>query len=127
MAPAAGPSTVIASLEGGAAPEPGTTTGAPLLPGVLADAIGPEEHLWVDLRWMRATGDIDRRDPRLTDAAAQILSALRGVPKDELVGEHLRRRRRTGDSPPPPSARCRACCWRPSCSRSWRSASATRR
>jgi WD40 repeat protein len=54
-----------------------------------------DEPIWVDLRWMAGPADVDRRDPRLTDAAAQLVASMRGVPKDQVVGEHLRRRRQT--------------------------------
>jgi WD40 repeat protein len=54
-----------------------------------------DEPIWVDLRWMAGLADVDQRDPRLTDAAAQLLASLRGVPKDRVVGEHLHRRRQT--------------------------------
>ncbi|MGY1680665.1 TIR domain-containing protein [Geodermatophilus sp. SYSU D01176] len=54
-----------------------------------------DEPLWVDLRWMAGLEDVDRRDPRLTDAAAQLLASIQEVPKDRVVGEHLRRSRRT--------------------------------
>lgn len=54
-----------------------------------------DEPIWVDLRWMAGLEEIDQRDPRLTDAAAQLLASMRRVPKDRVVGEHLRRRRQT--------------------------------
>jgi WD40 repeat protein len=54
-----------------------------------------DEPIWVDLRWMAGLEDVDERDPRLTDAAAQLLASMLGVPKDRVVGEHLRRRRQT--------------------------------
>jgi WD40 repeat protein len=54
-----------------------------------------EEPIWVDLRWMVGLDKVDQRDPRLTDAAAELLASMRGVPKDVVVGEHLRRRRQT--------------------------------
>ena len=83
----------IACLDGEPLDRSGGTV-APVLPSVLADALG-EEHAWVDLRWMRDSRDLDPSDPRLTDAAAQFVAALRGVPKDDVVGEHLRRRTQT--------------------------------
>ena len=54
-----------------------------------------EEPRWVDLRWARDTEDSLRSaDPRLQDAVADLAAAIRHVPKDSLIGEHIRRRRR---------------------------------
>ena len=50
----------------------------------------------MDLRWARDQADSLRSaDPRLQDAVADLAAAIRHVPKDSLIGEHIRRRRRT--------------------------------
>ena len=55
-----------------------------------------QEPRWVDLRWARDSEDSLRSaDPRLQDAVADLAAAIRHVPKDTLIGEHIRRRRRT--------------------------------
>ncbi|MFD2094307.1 TIR domain-containing protein [Blastococcus deserti] len=71
-----------------------TSAGPGALPEKWRSAF-PDEPIWVDLRWMAGLEQIDQRDPRLTDAAAQLLASMRRVPKDRVVGEHLRRRRQT--------------------------------
>jgi hypothetical protein len=54
-----------------------------------------EEPRWVDLRWARDQADSLRSaDPRLQDAVADLAAAIRHVPKDSLIGEHIIRRRR---------------------------------
>jgi WD40 repeat protein len=53
------------------------------------------EPLWVDLRWARAEAQVSPRDPRFRDAAASLAARIRGVAKDELVGEDVRQHRRT--------------------------------
>jgi len=55
-----------------------------------------EEPRWVDLRWAREQEDSLRSaDPRLQDAVADLAAAIRHVPKDALIGEHIQHRRRT--------------------------------
>ena len=54
-----------------------------------------EEPRWVDLRWAKDEDQLDLQDPRFADAVADIGSALRGVPKDELASEEVREHRRT--------------------------------
>ena len=54
-----------------------------------------EEPRWVDLRFAKEETDLDLKDPRFGDAVADIASALRGVPKDELASEEVRQHRRT--------------------------------
>jgi WD40 repeat protein len=54
-----------------------------------------EEPRWVDLRWARdQAGRLRSADPRLQDAVADLAAAIRHVPKDSLIGEHIRRRHR---------------------------------
>jgi hypothetical protein len=74
-------------------------------PGDFAsDAIPPglrgwlrTEPPWVDLRWVRGERDLSMRNPRFRDAVADLAAPLRGVPKDELIGEDIDRHRRTVD------------------------------
>ena len=54
-----------------------------------------EEPRWVDLRWAKDEEQLDLQDPRFADAVADIGSAIRGVPKDELASEEVRQHRRT--------------------------------
>jgi WD40 repeat protein len=53
-----------------------------------------DEPLWVDLRWL-GHEPADRDDIPWQDALASLYSPLRGISKDEVVGEHVRQRRRT--------------------------------
>jgi WD40 repeat protein len=54
-----------------------------------------EEPRWVDLRWARdQAASLRSADPRLQDAVADLAAAIRHVPKDSLIGEHIRRRHR---------------------------------
>ena len=64
------------------------------VPAALRKALG-EEPRWVDLRWLRFADHVDESNPRLRGCVADIASAVRGVPKDDLVGEHVRQHRRT--------------------------------
>ncbi|MBV9727835.1 MAG: TIR domain-containing protein, partial [Pseudonocardiales bacterium] len=54
-----------------------------------------ESPRWVDLRWLHEVEQVDQSNPRLRDCVADISAAVRGVDKDELVGEHIRQHRRT--------------------------------
>jgi hypothetical protein len=51
-----------------------------------------EEPLWVDLSDVSPT---DRKSLLAADRIAAIAAPIRGVPKDTLIGEHLRQHRRT--------------------------------
>jgi WD40 repeat protein len=64
------------------------------------------EPAWIDLRPVMQSKSAGRRgrllqftrsatDPRLQDAAASLIAEIRNVPKDTLIGEHLRRSRQT--------------------------------
>ncbi|WP_320777447.1 TIR domain-containing protein [Streptomyces sp. CRN 30] len=50
---------------------------------------------WVDLRWLREAGDVDPADPRLVECVADFVAPIRGMSKEDLLGEHVRQRRRT--------------------------------
>ncbi len=63
----------------------------------LGHAFGQEPR-WVDVRWARAqaaAGSLRAADPRLQDAVADLAATIRQLPKDSLIGEHIRQRRRT--------------------------------
>src|SRR5215211_4839094 len=52
------------------------------------------EPLWVDLRWARGEEHLSTRTPAFRDAAASLAGPIRGIDKDELVGEDIRQHRR---------------------------------
>jgi hypothetical protein len=54
-----------------------------------------EEPRWIDLRWLHDVDQVAQSNPRLRECVADIAAAVREVPKDELVGEHIRQHRRT--------------------------------
>jgi hypothetical protein len=54
-----------------------------------------EEPRWVDLRWLHDSAQVDQSNPRFREAVADVAAAVHGVPKDELIGEHIRQHRRT--------------------------------
>ncbi len=53
------------------------------------------EPRWVDLRFAKGEEQLDLQNPRFADAIADVASAMRGVPKDELASEEVRQHRRT--------------------------------
>ena len=53
------------------------------------------EPLWVDLRWARDEQDVSMRNPRFRDSVGELAAPMRGVPKDELIGEDISQHRRT--------------------------------
>jgi TIR domain len=64
----------------------------------LGHAFGQEPR-WVDVRWARAqAASLRSADPRFQDAVADLAATIREVPKDSLIGEHIRQRRRTVQS-----------------------------
>jgi WD40 repeat protein len=63
------------------------------LPPALRGAFA-EQPRWVDLRWLRNATDVDQSNPRLRECIADLAAAVRGVPKDTLIGEHIRQHRR---------------------------------
>jgi WD40 repeat protein len=76
--------------QGGAVDAAASTAIPPSLHGAF-----DEEPRWVDLRWLRQVEQIDRANPRLQESVADIAAAVRDVPKDTLIGEHIRQHRRT--------------------------------
>jgi hypothetical protein len=77
------------------------------LPPALRGAFTAEPR-WVDLRWLHRTDHVAQSNPRLRDGIADIAAAVRDVPKDVLVGEHIRQHRRParGGSSTAGDARC---------------------
>jgi WD40 repeat protein len=69
---------------------PYSTAALPSLFGVYG-----EEPRWVDLRFARSESQLDLRHAGFRDAVADIASAIRDVPKDELESEEIRQHRRT--------------------------------
>ena len=66
------------------------TTALPrLLSGVFTD-----EPRWIDARWTRTGAQASLRDPRFRDLVAELAAPLRGIARDELIGEDIRQRRR---------------------------------
>ena len=62
----------------------------PALSGAFTD-----EPRWVDLRFARSDEQLDLNNASLRAAVADIASAIRQVPKDELESEEMRQHRRT--------------------------------
>ena len=54
-----------------------------------------EEPRWVDLRFAKDEEQLDLNNPTFSAAVADVASAIRGVPKDELESEEVRQHRRT--------------------------------
>jgi hypothetical protein len=63
-------------------------------PPALTEAFSDEPR-WVDLRFARTDEQLDLRNASFRAAVADIASAIRGVPKDELESEEVRQHRRT--------------------------------
>ena len=49
-----------------------------------------EEPRYVDLRWVKEQPQLDKKDPRLRSAVADLAAPLHGRSKDELVGDDIR-------------------------------------
>ena len=69
---------------------------------IVSDAAPPalrrafsDEPRWVDLRFARTDEQLDLRNASFRAAVADIASAIRDVPKDELESEEVRQHRRT--------------------------------
>ena len=67
-----------------------TTAAPPALYGAFAD-----EPRWVDTRFARSDEQLDLNNASFRAAVADIASAIRGIPKDELESEEVRQHRRT--------------------------------
>jgi WD40 repeat protein len=53
------------------------------------------EPLWVDLRWARQARHVSLRNPSFRECVADLTAPIRGLPKDDLIGEDIRHHRRT--------------------------------
>jgi hypothetical protein len=53
-----------------------------------------EEPRWVELSWFEAPESLGTADPRFPERVADLAAAVRGVERDELIGENVRARRR---------------------------------
>jgi len=53
-----------------------------------------EEPLWLDLRWARHSDQASLQNPAFREIVADLSSVLRGIPKDQLIGEDVRQHRR---------------------------------
>jgi tetratricopeptide (TPR) repeat protein len=69
---------------------PETTALPPCLTGRMKD-----EPLYLDARWMRTEVDVSRRHPLFVEAVADLSATLRGLSKDELIGQDVREHKRT--------------------------------
>ncbi|MER7443502.1 TIR domain-containing protein [Micromonospora avicenniae] len=65
-----------------------STAAPPALRGLLA-----AEPRIINLRWLADANLADAANPRLRESIADLGSAIRGIPKDLLIGEHVRRHR----------------------------------
>ncbi len=54
-----------------------------------------EEPRWVDFRFAKGETQLDLNNPEFAAAVADVASAIRGVPKDELASEEVKQHRRT--------------------------------
>ena len=52
-----------------------------------------EEPRWIDMRWYGDEGSLGREDPRFVERVADLSSAIRGVERDNLIGENVRQHR----------------------------------
>ena len=69
-------------------------TATTALPLELHDSFIEEPH-WVDMRWICDSDSIERSNPTFQNNVAEIAATIREVPKDEMIGEHLRQHRLT--------------------------------
>ena len=53
-----------------------------------------EEPLWVDLRFAQHDEHLSLNNPAFREAVADLSSVLRGIPKDQLIGEDVRQHRK---------------------------------
>ena len=66
-----------------------TTALPPRLRGMFKD-----EPRWIDARWARTSAQTTLKDPRFRELVAELAAPLRGLPKDELIGDDIRQARR---------------------------------
>ncbi|UXY25075.1 TIR domain-containing protein (plasmid) [Streptomyces cynarae] len=65
------------------------------LPREELEGVFRHQPRWVDLSWLHTPEQANRADPRMIECAADFVAPIRGMSKDELIGEHVRQRRRT--------------------------------
>ena len=53
-----------------------------------------DEPRWIDARWARTGAQATLHDPRFRDLLAELAAPLRGIAKDELIGEDIRQHHR---------------------------------
>lgn len=53
-----------------------------------------EEPRWIEMPWFDAEGSLKAADPRFPERVADLAAAVRGLERDEIVGENVRQRRR---------------------------------
>src|SRR5215213_3984117 len=68
-------------------------SGTTALPDELA-GVFPAEPLWVDLRWARGEEQLSLKHPRFLEAVGDLAAPLRGLPKEDLLGEDVRQHKR---------------------------------
>src|SRR5687768_606056 len=54
-----------------------------------------ENPLWVDFRWAKGQEHLSTKNPEFQTALAALAAPLRGIPKEDLIGEDVRQHRRT--------------------------------
>ena len=90
-----GPATILLVLDAGdlAWDQAGNRFSADSpVPACLREAFA-EEPRWLDLRWMRTSPD-PAGDPRFAAAMADLSAPIRGIARDDLIGEDLTQHRR---------------------------------
>lgn len=73
-------------------PSARTSVGSAVPPAMRAAFSNEPRHL--DLRWARSETDLDLRNSRFRDAAAQLAAPVHGIAKDELESEDIQLHRR---------------------------------
>jgi WD40 repeat protein len=65
------------------------------LPRCLSGVFNAEPR-WIDMRWAHNASQPHSSDPRFRNAIAELVSPLRNIPKDDLIGEDIRQHRILG-------------------------------
>ena len=68
--------------------------GTDCVPAPLLGAFA-EEPRWTDLSWFDAPGSSGPADPRFTEKVADLAATIRGIPRDELLGEDVSQHKRS--------------------------------
>ena len=64
------------------------TADSTAIPPVLHRAF-PQEPRWIDMTWFNQPGSLRDSDPRFIERVADLSAAVRGVPRDTLIGENV--------------------------------------